>query len=188
MIPAVVLLISILLPGFSAKADDIGDVSADASAIYTGNTFHGYAEMRVELQNRSHGKSHTVTLIYPNKAYGGFGNNISQLSRTVTLAPESSQVVSLLQPPLPSQGDSSIRVEVDDGHEGEIRAPNANNHCSYYSRRGGGQSGTVFISRSLDDNAVEHLFHANQGSFTAGMAIGAPDASRKCVVCGASAP
>ncbi len=128
------------------------------------------------LQNRSHGKSHTVTLVYPNKSYGDYGNNISKLSRTVTLAPESTEAVSLLQPPLPSQGDNSIHVEVDDGHEGEIHAPNSNNHCNTYSR-GSGMSATVFISRSLDDNAVEHLFHANQGAFTAAMAVGPPDAS-----------
>jgi hypothetical protein len=157
------------------RADDFGDISVDANAIYTGNTFHGYAEMRVNLQNRSHGKTHVVTLVYPNNAYGGYGNNISRLSRTVTIAPESSQVVSLLQPPLPSQGDGSIRVEVDNRHEGEVRAPNANNHCNYYSR--GGQSATVFISRSLDYDAVERVFQAGRGAFTAAMAVGAPDAS-----------
>ena len=58
-----------------------GDISVDASAIYTGNTFHGYAEMRVMLENHSHGKSHVVTLIYPNNAYGNYGNNIGRLSR-----------------------------------------------------------------------------------------------------------
>ncbi|HEY5232312.1 MAG TPA: hypothetical protein VIK35_02095 [Verrucomicrobiae bacterium] len=160
------------------RADDFGDVSVDANAIYTGNTFHGYAEMRVNVQNRSHGKTHVVTLVYPNNAYGNYGNNISRLSRTVTIAPESSQVVSLLQPPLPAQGDGSIRVEVDYRHEGEVRAPNANDHCNYYSR-GGGQSATVFISRSLDFDAVEHLFNANHGAFTAAMAVGGPDASRR---------
>src|SRR5277367_6715010 len=77
-----------------ARADDFGDVSIDANAIYTGNTFHGYAEMRVNVQNRSHGKSHVVTLVYPNNSYGSYGNNISRLSRTVTVAPQSLQVVS----------------------------------------------------------------------------------------------
>jgi len=156
------------------RADDFGDISVDANAIYTGNTFHGYAEMRVDLQNRSHSKSHVVTVIYPNNSYGNYGNNISRLSRTVTIAPESSQVVSLLQPPLPAQGDGSIRVEVDGRHGGEVRAPNANNHCNYYSR--GGQIATVFISRNLDFDAVGRVFQANHGAFTAAMAVGVPDA------------
>lgn len=164
-----------LLSDLSARADDVGDISADASAIYTGNTFHGYAEIRVDLQNRSHDKSHTVTLIFPNISYDTFGDNIRRLSRTVTLAPESLQTVSLLRPPLPSRGDGSIHVEVDDGHDGDIHAPNANNHCDYYARSD--QPATVFISRSLDDNAVEHLFNANQSAFTAAMAVGPPDAT-----------
>ncbi|HEX3857124.1 MAG TPA: hypothetical protein VHY30_07510 [Verrucomicrobiae bacterium] len=166
------LVVGCFLSSF-CRADDFGDISVDANAIYTGNTFHGYAEMRVNLQNRSRGKTHVVTLVYPNNGYGNYGNNISRLSRTVTIAPESSQVVSLLQPPLPSQGDGSIRVEVDNRHEGEVRAPNANNHCNEYSR--GGQMATVFISRTLDFDAVERVFQAGRGAFTAAMATGAPD-------------
>ncbi|MGH7981427.1 MAG: hypothetical protein ACREE6_18775, partial [Limisphaerales bacterium] len=158
----------------AGRAEDVGDISADASAIYTGNTYHGYAEIRVNLQNRSHGRTHTVTLVFPNNAFASYGNCLRSLTRTVTLAPESLQTVSLLCPPLPCRGDGSIRVEVDDGHEGEIRAPNANSHCNDYS--GGGESATVFISRSLDDNAVEHLFTAKEGAFTAAMAVGPPDA------------
>jgi hypothetical protein len=157
-----------------ALADDVGDISADASAIYTGNTYHGYAEIRVDLQNRSHNRAHTVTLVFPNSAYGNFGNSVRCLSRTITLAPESLQTVSLLRPPLPCRGDGSIRVEVDDGHEGQIRAPNAGNHCDFYSTSD--ESATVFISRSLDDSAVEHLFNASQSAFTAAMAVGPPDA------------
>ena len=156
-------------------ADVFGDISVDPNAIYTGSTFHGYAEMRVVLENRSSGKTHVVTLVYPNNPYGNYGNNISRLSRSAKLEPGARAVVSLLQPPLPSQGDSSIRVEVDNRHAGEIRAPNANSHCSYYTR--GGQAATVFISRSLDYDAVERVFLANGGAFTAARAVGAPDAT-----------
>lgn len=163
------------LAGLSARAEDVGDVSADASAIYTGSTTHGYAEIRVDLQNRSHDRSHTVTLVFPNTSIGSYGNSISRITRTVTLPPESLQTVSLLQPPLPSQGDDSIRVEVDDGHTGQVHAPNANSHCNDYSREQ--QAATVFISRSLNDEAVEHLFNANQGGFTPATAVGAPDAT-----------
>jgi len=163
-------------PGFSARAaDEFGDISVAPNAIYTGSTFHGYAEMRVVLENHSHSKTHVVTLVYPNNAYGNYGNNISRLSRTVTLGPDAREVVSLLQPPLPAQGDNSIRVEVDHRHGGEVRAPNANNHCNYNSR--GGLAATVLVSRSLDYDAVERVFHANHGAFTAAMAVGPPDAS-----------
>ncbi|HEX5400407.1 MAG TPA: hypothetical protein VFY06_15270 [Verrucomicrobiae bacterium] len=163
-------LLSISVP---VQADQFGDISADPSAIYTGNTFHGYAEMRVALANRSPVRKHVVTLVYPNNSFGNYGNSISRLSRTVTLAPGTREIVSLLQPPLPVQGDNSIRVEVDGRDEGQVRAPNPNSHCNYYSR--GGQQATVFISRSLDFDAVGRVFQANRGAFTAAMAVGAPD-------------
>jgi hypothetical protein len=157
-----------------ARADDqFGDISISAQAIYTGNTFHGYAEARVILENHSIGKSHNVSLVYPNNSYGGYGNSINRLSRTVTLAPGAREIISLLQPPLPISGDSQIRLAVDNHFEGYIHAPNANNHISAYNRSG---SSVVFISRSLDSEAVEHVFNARHGVFTATMAVGAPDA------------
>lgn len=156
-------------------AEDFGDISVSPNAIYTGNTFHGYAEIRVVLENHSPSKKHVVTLVYPNNGGRGYGNNISRLSRSVSLAPEAREVVSLLQPPLPVQGDGSISVEVDGRREGEVRAPNANNHCSYYSR--GGQMAAVLVSRSLDFDAVSHVFRANSGAFTAAKAVGSPDAT-----------
>lgn len=157
-------------------AEDFGDISVDPNAIYTGKTFHGYAEMRVLIQNRSHSKSHVVTLVYPNNAYGNYGNTINRLSRTVLLAPDASQLVALFQPPLPTQGDNSIRIEVDHRREGAVPAPNGNDHCNYYS--GGEQPATVFVSRNLDFDGVERLFQANHNAFTAAQAVGAPDAAR----------
>ncbi len=147
------------------------------NAFYTGNTYHGYAEMRVVLENRSPTKTHVVTLVYPNNSGRNYGNHISRLSRSVSLAPDAREVVSLLLPPLPAQGDGSIRVEVDGHHEGEVRAPNANNHCNYYSR--GGRMATILVSRSLDYDAVARVFQANGGAYTAARAVGAPDAGRR---------
>ena len=157
-----------------SRADNFGDISVSADSMYSGNTFHGYAEMRVTLENRSGGRTHLVTLNCPNNAYGNYGNSISRLSRSAALAPGARQLVTLLQPPLPASGDGSIGVEVDGRHEGEIRAPNANNHCNSYSR--GGQAATVFISRSLDFDAVARVLNAGRGAFTATMATGPPDA------------
>ncbi|HSY20287.1 MAG TPA: hypothetical protein VK815_18225 [Candidatus Acidoferrales bacterium] len=166
-------LFFLLLVSLSARAaENFGDVSVEPHAIYTGNTFHGYAEMRINLENHSSTKSHLVTLVYPETSWNN-GNNISRLSRSVKLEAGAREVVTLLQPPLPSQGNSSIRVDVDNRTEGEVHAPNANNHCSYYSR--GGLMATVFVSRSLDYDAVEHLFQANSGAYTASKAVGPPD-------------
>ena len=158
------------------RAEDFGEISVSPNAIYTGNTYHGYAEMRVVLENHSPTKTHVVTLVYPNNSYHNYGNCIGRLSRSVSLPPNAREVVALLQPPLPAQGDSNIRVEVDGTREGEVRAPNANNHCNY-SYRGGPQMGTVLVSRSLDYDAVARVFQANGGAFTAAKAVGPPDAS-----------
>lgn len=140
--------------------------------MYSGNTFHGYAEMRVTLQNHSPTRAHEVRLVYPNQAWSS-GNSIESLSRTVTLAPGARAVVPLWQPPLPANGDSSIRVEVDHRLAGNVHAPNADNHMDRYGREG---LSVLFISRGLDSEAVERAFNANRGGFTAAMAVGAPDA------------
>ena len=166
-----ILLTALLAPASTGHAEEFGDILVAPQAMYSGNTFHGYAEMRVTLENRSASRIHNVTLVFPNRAWNN-GNSIDRLSRTVTLTPGARVVVPLLQPPLPVNGDSSIRVEVDNHGEGTVRAPNANNHMSRYNRGG---PPVVFISRSLDSEAVERVFNANRGGFTPAMATGAPD-------------
>ena len=166
------LLIALVAPAFTGRAEDFGDISVDPETMYSGSTFHGYAEMRFTLENHSMGRVHTVTLIFPNQSWNS-GNSIDRLSRTVTLAPGARAVVPLWQPPLPVNGDRFIRVEVDNRTAGNLPALNANNHMDRYSR---GSASVLFISRSLDSEAVERLFNANRGGFTAAMALGAPDA------------
>jgi len=155
-------------------AEDFGDITVSPNAIYTGNTFHGYAEMRVVLENHSPTKTHGVTLVYPNLSVTVSGNSIGRLSRSVTLAPDAREVVSLLQPPLAAPGDGSIRVEVDGHREGMVRAPNANSHCGRYSR--GGPTATILVSRSLDFDALARLFQSPATAFMAAKAVGPPDA------------
>ncbi len=166
------VLFFILLVFPAQAAEEFGDIFVSSSAMFTGSTYHGYAEMRVTLENRSHSKAHVVTLTFPNRTWNN-GNSLGKLSRSVKLEPDAHEVVSLLQPPLPVNGDGQVRVEVDGRYEGDIRAPNANNHCNFISR---GEPATVFISRSLDYDAVEKLFQANSGAFSAAMAAGPPDA------------
>jgi len=164
-----------LMMGISLQAaDQYGDITISASAMYTGNTYHGYGEIGVTLENRSGTQPHRVSLSFPNNSWDN-GNSIGSLTRTVTLEPGARETVLLLQPPLPANGDSNIRVEVDGHHDGEVHAPNGNNHCSYYGGRG--DQATVFISRSPNYDAMERVFNANHGGFTAAMAVGAPDAS-----------
>ena len=165
-------------------AEEFGDVSVEPHAMFTGNTFHGYGEMRVALENRSYTKPHTVTLIYPNNSYNN-GNSIGGVARTVKLPPDAREIVSLLQPALPAQGDGQIRVQIDGRHEGEVRAPNANNHCNFGYSYGRNNQAVVFVSRSLDFDAVNNLMQpegipavvvSGGGSNPAAQAVGEPRA------------
>ena len=165
------LLATFLLGAGPARgAEDIGDISVSAAAIYTGPTAHGYAEARVVLENNS-SKTHVVTLTTPNRSYSS-GNCISRIARTVTLSPGVTVVVSLLQPPLPDNGDSLIRVLVDGRDEGTTRLPNANSHCAYNR---GSQVATAFISRSLDADGIQRMLNHNRTLFSAAMATGQPN-------------
>jgi hypothetical protein len=162
--PRAVLTINILISLSCisvCRADDFGDISVTADAMYTGNTFHGYAAMRVTLENRSDQRSHVINLNYPNGDYPNYGNNISRISRTVALAPGARDVVTLFQPPLPVFGNGAIAVDVDGGRAGEIHAPNANNHCQAFYERGH-QTATVLISRSLDYDAVSRVLNVSK--------------------------
>src|ERR1700744_142267 len=67
----------------SRAAEEFGDISVSAAAMYTGNPFHGYAAMQVTVENRSTQRAHGVSLIYPNNGWNN-GNSIGRLSRTVT--------------------------------------------------------------------------------------------------------
>src|ERR1700744_2683244 len=92
------LLAGLLWSVAAARAGDFGDISLSAQSMYTGNTFHGYAETQVLAQNPSGGQTHRVTLIFPDRSYNA-GNSIGEISRTVTLAPGAREIVPLLQPP-----------------------------------------------------------------------------------------
>ena len=170
-----ILLAALLAPVSTGRAEEFGDIAVEPGAIYSGSTFHGYAEMRVTLENRSFSRTHNVTLVFPNRAWNN-GNSIDRLSRTVTLAPGARAVVPLLQPPLPANGDGSIRVEVDHREAGTVRAPNAQQSHGGIQPEAASpscSSAAAWIPRRW--NAV---FNAHRGGFTAAMAIGEADANR----------
>jgi hypothetical protein len=153
---AIGLLAGCFLVATGRADQDFGDITVSANAIYTGNTFHGYAEVRVLVQNRSHGTAHVVTLVSPDHSWNN-GNSIGRLSRSAALAPETSKVLTLLQPPLPLDGDGQIRVEVDGREGGDIIAPNPRGHVSGYypgTYYGPSPPPVVLVSRGLDFDAT----------------------------------
>src|SRR5882724_8229199 len=95
-------------------AEQFEDVVATAQSFHSGDTYHGYCEFRVNLENRSKTSRHEIELVFPNQLFEYInGNAISRLSRTVVLDPGARAAVALWQPPLPACGDSAARLVVD---------------------------------------------------------------------------
>ena len=78
----------------------------------SGITFHGYAEYRVGISNRSPDKAHQVTLILPKRSHSFSGEHIREMTRSVVVGPSATVYVSLLQPPVLMYGDA-LGVAID---------------------------------------------------------------------------
>ena len=167
-------------------AERFGDIDITPITIAAGETHHGYREFRILIENHSLKTTHTVTLVFPERAYSS-GNSISRLSRTVTVGPSSSSMVPLWQPPLPINGNNEMRLLVDDEVAGTINLPDASRHLSSaYSgpsyRYGGGMPiapTTILVSRSLNFDDLNHAFNSKVGAvdYSAQMATGPRDSS-----------
>lgn len=175
--PLLLGLFLFIAPSDVGRAQQVGDVMVRAQAMYSGNTYHGYAETRISLENRS-ANSHRVALTYPNRPWGHYGNGLGEISRTVVLPPEARAVVPLWQPPLPANGDGNLRVMVDDT-EGWVNSPNGNKHMGRSYGTGAGRTPAVlFVARGLDHEQVMRALGSEHDAFTAAMATGPPDAGR----------
>lgn len=75
----------------------------------SGSSFHGYAEYRINVSNRSPDKAHHVTLTLPKFNYSMSGNRIRKITRSVIVGPSATAQVALFQP--------SVRL---DGHGLEV--------------------------------------------------------------------
>lgn len=92
---------------------DFDDITVTPELQPSGETFHGYAEYRIAVSNRSPDTPHQVTLIMPKKTYGVSGSRIREITRSVVVGPSSTVHVSLLQPPVPMAWGSELGVAID---------------------------------------------------------------------------
>ena len=92
---------------------EFGDITVTPELQPTGNTFHGYAEYRIVISNRSPDTAHQVTLILPKKVFGTPRNQIRELTRSVIVGPSATVYVSLLQPSVPLASGSELGVAID---------------------------------------------------------------------------
>ena len=91
---------------------DFDDITITPELQPKGTTFHGYAEYRIGISNRSPDKPHQVTLIFPKNSYGHSGEYIREMTRSVVVGPSATVHVSLLQPPMSMQG-RALAVAID---------------------------------------------------------------------------
>ncbi|HEY9510788.1 MAG TPA: hypothetical protein VIV82_13085, partial [Verrucomicrobiae bacterium] len=75
-----------------ASAENFGGISVNYQPMFSGETFHGYREYRILIENSSLKDSHNVDLVYPDHSFG-YGNSISRISRSVSLAPQTRVLV-----------------------------------------------------------------------------------------------
>ena len=109
-----VWLCSIVSDTFAQQ--DFDDITITPELHPSGTTFHGYAEYRVGISNRSPDKAYQVTLILPKASYA----YIREMTRSVVVGPSATVHVSLLQPPMLMQGNA-LGVVIDDKiQKGEV--------------------------------------------------------------------
>ena len=91
---------------------DFDDITITPELHPSGTTFHGYAEYRVGISNRSPDKAHQVTLILPKRSHSYSGEHIREMTRSVVVGPSATVHVSLLQPPMLMYGNA-LGVVID---------------------------------------------------------------------------
>ena len=159
-----------------------GDIEVSSQqGLFSGNIHGGYTEHRLLVVNRSASRSHRVTLTLPGQSHGNRDAHISRLSRTITVAPDASAVVSLWQPPLQISSDNSVLVAVD----GRVRGALKNGFQSHLNPYGSGVSvPTLLLGRNVNRDNLDRLLKATAAptgissisKHSPDKATGAPDA------------
>ena len=141
---------------------EFDDITVTPELTPTGSSFHGYAEYRFNVFNRSPDKAHHVTLALPKFNSGMFGNRIRQITRSVIVGPSATAQVTLFQPSVPADG-RGLEVTID-GEEQDGAVPlSIGNHGSqnnvFMAHRAAGMPHAgrssnpeirILISRSVD--------------------------------------
>ena len=157
------------------------DITITPELTPKGTTFHGYAEYRIGISNRSPDKSHQVTLTFPKISYGRSGEYIREMTRSAIVGPSATVHVSLLQPPMSMHGNSlAVTIDGKMQQEGVPLRPAQHGRHVYVHYVSGGGSGRPHVSISslslqilISQNVDVTDLHAHAG------AILGPLASRR---------
>ena len=91
---------------------EFGDIAVIPELTPSGTSFHGYAEYRVAVSNRSPDKTHRITLTLPDNTYNFSRYRIRKITRSVVVGPSATVNVTLLQPPVKLHGNG-LGVAID---------------------------------------------------------------------------
>lgn len=165
----------------ATAAERFDDISVSPQVFFQGQTYHGYIEMRFQVENQSADRTRRVTLAAPHQAHG-WGNNLRRVERTVTVSPGATVNVTLWQPPLLLNGDNQVDVIVDGRYRGTIPRGGSNQHMQRHAHSGvPGGPRAVLVSRSLNSDDLDKAFRGGvtfrgpTGNYSAEQATGAPN-------------
>jgi hypothetical protein len=95
------------------EATTYGEVTVAVESEPQNQNNHGYSEYLFSITNKSTARKHTVTLWMPREDFGGRGDYVRSITRTVDVEPDSVTFVPLLVPFFPPVIGGDLRVYVD---------------------------------------------------------------------------
>lgn len=114
---------------------DFDDITITPELDPSSNSFHGYAEYKIAVSNRSLDKARRVTLILPSVSFRMSGNRIREITRSVVVGPSATVHVSLLQPPVMLHGNA-LGVAID----GEVQKETVPLHITQHGLDASGRT------------------------------------------------
>ncbi len=160
-------LAALTLAGSSAQAQihSRGELDFFVEPTPAGNFSHGYTEYRVFVTNKGKEETYRVTLTIPaeNESRGGNGATLQSITRSVSVGPGLTSVVSLYQPSAPYVPGTGIAIRIN-GRSGKLpftpvssgRMGGMGHHYGYsrrgrmYFSHGGPSSAQPLVLRSLN--------------------------------------
>lgn len=102
----------------SQRFDDI-TVIVEPAMISHAFTNHGYIEYRFRVTNMSPDQNHAVEIILPRNSWGHSRHHVEHVRRAAVVAPRSSAMISLFQPPLPMDGNG-VEIFIDGRRQQDV--------------------------------------------------------------------
>ena len=150
-ITTIILLSGILFSTTGTAATRKGDLLITTFAPHNNNHSHGYVENRLQIQNLSLTKTHSIRLQAPSYTYSAYSDSINSIERSVTIAPGTSLTTSLPVPALPVNGNNTVKIFIDGHDKGSFAMPSLNNSYRGY----GGSTLSIMVSRTFNAQSIE---------------------------------